>query len=260
MAFEKIQRRTVPDEAIRQIKALVASGELEPGHKLPSERTLSEMLGLSRPSLREAIRALGALGILEIRQGSGTYVTSLSAELLAHPLSFVLASNIPALQGLFEVRLMLEVGAARSAAARITDADLKRIKTLTSQLPGQIGDLERFIEGDIAFHQMIHEASGNAVLVALMESLVILGKGSRMLTAKRREIRERTLAEHRQIYRALKAHDPDAAAAAMAAHLRHVRDELGSDQPAQPPPAGQRRPAGALSKGRGRKPVRSGDR
>ncbi len=224
--FEAIQRHSVTEEAIRQVKVLVTSGELAPGQKLPSERDLSEMLGVSRPSLREAVRALGAMGVLEIRQGSGTYVTQLSAEMLTHPLTFILATNIPLLQGLFDVRLMLEVGAAKAAAARISDSDLSRLESLMKELEGRIGDLESFVDGDIAFHRIIHEASGNAVLTALMESVTILGKGSRLLTARRREVRETTWAEHHKIYRALLAHDADGAAKAMAGHLEHVRTQL----------------------------------
>lgn len=224
--FETIQRQSVTEQAIRQIRDLVTSGKLMPGHKLPPERSLSEMLGVSRPSLREAIRALTAMGVLEIRQGSGTYVSSLSAELLTHPLSLVLASNGKSLQGLFEIRLILEVAAARWAASAISDEDLNRLAELDRQSHEHIHDLERFIEDDIAFHHTIHEASANPVLSALMESLSILGKGSRMVTAQRLQVRERTCREHRQIYAALREHDPAASAAAMAGHLEHVRAAL----------------------------------
>lgn len=224
--FETIQRQTVTEQAIRQIRELVTSGRLMPGHKLPSERILSDMLGVSRPSLREAIRALGAMGILEIRQGSGTYVSSLSAELLTHPLSLVLATNERSLQGLFEVRLMLEVGAARSAAGSISDEELNQLATLDRESRDHISELHRFVDDDIAFHHVIHEASGNAVLSALMESVSILGKGSRLLTARREDVRERTCREHLEIYEALRRHDADASAAAMASHLEHVRTAI----------------------------------
>jgi len=197
-----------------------------PGQKLPPERSLSEMLGVSRPSLREAIRALAAMGILEIRQGSGTFVSSLSAELLTHPLSLVLATSSKSLQGLFEVRLMLEVGAARSAAKSISDADLSGLGKLDMESRNHLTDLERFVDDDIAFHHLIHEASGNPVLSALMESLSILGKGSRLITAQRMEVRETTCEEHRRILSALRARDSDASGAAMAQHLEHVRTAL----------------------------------
>lgn len=224
--FEAIPRRTVTQDAIAQIRNLVASGGLMPGQKLPPERRLAEMLGVSRPTLREAIGALTAMGILESQQGSGTYVAKLSAELLTHPLSLILATNGAALQDLFEVRLMLEVGAARWAAIRIGDPDLRRLRELSTEARHQISNVEAFVDLDIAFHRVIHEASGNAVLAAVMESISILGKESRMHTARRSGVRDRTCREHRDIYHALEAHDPDAAAEAMAAHLQHVRAEV----------------------------------
>ena len=224
--FEAIPRRTVTQDAIAQIRNLVASGGLMPGQKLPPERRLAEMLGVSRPTLREAIGALTAMGILESQHGSGTYVAKLSAELLTHPLSLILATNGGALQELFEVRLMLEVGAARAAAIRITDPDLRRLRQLSREGGDQISNVEPFVDLDLAFHRVIHVASGNAVLAAVMESIGLLGKESRMHTAQRLEVREGTCREHREIVRALKAHDPDAAAEAMKAHLEHVRVEV----------------------------------
>lgn len=221
--FEAIPRRTVTQDAIAQIRNLVASGGLMPGQKLPPERRLAEMLGVSRPTLREAIGALTAMGILESQHGSGTYVAKLSAELLTHPLSLILATNGAALQELFEVRLMLEVGAARWAAIRISDSDLRRLGELSTEARHQISNVEAFVDLDIAFHRVIHVASGNAVLAAVMESISILGKESRMHTAQRRDVREGTCREHGDIYHALEDHDSDAAAEAMKAHLQHVR-------------------------------------
>lgn len=221
--FEAIPRRTVTQDAIAQIRNLVASGGLMPGQKLPPERRLAEMLGVSRPTLREAIGALTAMGILESQQGSGTYVAKLSAELLTHPLSLILATNGAALQDLFEVRLMLEVGAARWAAIRIGDPDLHRLRELSTEARYQISNVEAFVDLDITFHRVIHVASGNAVLVAVMESISILSKESRMHTARSSDVREGTCEQHHNIYHALEAHDPDAAAEAMRAHLQHVR-------------------------------------
>lgn len=221
--FEAIPRRTLTQDAIAQIRNLVASGGLMPGQKLPPERRLAEMLGVSRPTLREAIGALTAMGILESQQGSGTYVAKLSAELLTHPLSLILATNGAALQDLFEVRLMLEVGAARWAAIRIGDPDLRRLRELSTEARHQISNVEAFVDLDITFHRVIHIASGNAVLAAVMESISILGKESRMHTARGRDVREGTCKQHHNIYHALEIHDPDAAAEAMRTHLQHVR-------------------------------------
>ena len=125
--FKTVRRRSVATDAIDQMKALVASGALVPGEQLPPERVLSEMLGVSRPTLREAVNALAAMGVVEKRQGSGTYVTNLSGEVLAQPMVFILDVNPKALRDLAEVRIALETSAAASAALRIGEAQLEEL-------------------------------------------------------------------------------------------------------------------------------------
>ena len=113
--FEPLARRTFVADAIRTIKDMILDGRLAPGQRLPSERALSEALGISRPTVREAIRSLQAMHILESRHGAGTFVASLSVEELLAPLQFVLSLADGGLEHLFEVRLMLEPGAAALA-------------------------------------------------------------------------------------------------------------------------------------------------
>ncbi len=221
-AFATIERRSVTAEAIAQIRELIAAGTLKPGQKLPTERVLSERMGLSRPLVREAISALVTLGVLEKRHGSGTYVTSLSSELLAHPFVFILDVNRAALRELFEVRLLLEVGAAEAAARTIDDGALAQLDDLLKTLRVSFDDPDRFLEADTAFHRILHEASGNAILLTLMDNLSALIKRSRGLTVGRTEVRASTLREHEAIYAALRGHDPEAAGRAMRAHLSHV--------------------------------------
>jgi DNA-binding FadR family transcriptional regulator len=224
-AFAIIERRSVTAEAIAQIRELIASGALKPGQKLPTERVLSERMGLSRPLVREAISALVTLGVLEKRHGSGTYVTSLSSELLAHPFVFILDVNRAALRELFEVRLLLEVGAAEAAARTIDRAALDQLDELLHTLRTSFDDPERFLEADTAFHRILHKASGNAILLTLMDNLSALIKRSRGLTVGRTEVRASTLREHEAIYDGLCDHDPEAAGRAMRAHLSHVLDQ-----------------------------------
>lgn len=225
--FATIERSTAPGKAIEQIKQLVAAGELKPGDRIPPERDLSLMLGISRPTAREAIQALAAMGVLQIRQGSGTYVTSLSSEILAHPLTFVLSANPAVLKDLFGVRQLLEVGAAELAAQRADDDLLERIAKLDEMLASELDNVEAFVEGDIVFHRMIHQAAGNLILTAMMESISVLGRQSRMVTAQERWVRLRTLAEHRAIYDALHSHNPEMAGETMRMHLRHVAEQFG---------------------------------
>ena len=229
-AFTTIERQSVTSEAIAQIRESIASGTLKPGQKLPTERVLSERMGTSRPLVREAITALVTLGVLEKRHGSGSYVTSLGSELLAHPFAFILDMNRDALRELFEVRLLLEVGAAEAAARDIGEAALAKLDGLLDTLRSSFDDPGRFLEADTAFHRILHEASDNALLLSLMESLSALIKRSRALTVGRTEVRASTLREHEAIYEALRGHEPEAAGRAMRAHLSHVLAQTMGDQ------------------------------
>jgi len=227
--FKAVERHSIAMDAIEQLKGLVASGALRPGERLPPERTLSDLLGVSRPTVREAVNALAAMGILDKRQGSGTYVTALDSALLAQPFVFMLDANPKALYDLFDVRLALETHAAGAAAQRIDQIGLARLKQVLEVLRSECnGDIEAFVAADLHFHRLVHEASGNAILLQLMASLNTLGKQSRMLTAQDRQTRAATVREHDVILDRLEERDADGAAEAMRRHLGHVRSELRS--------------------------------
>jgi GntR family transcriptional regulator, transcriptional repressor for pyruvate dehydrogenase complex len=219
VAFELVERRTASAAAIEQIRTLVAAGTLVPGQRLPPERELSELLGVSRPTLREAVRALVAIGVLETRAGSGTYVTDLSPETIAGPLAFVLDVNHRSLLDLFEVRLLLEVAAAKWAAARIDGDALDRLEHEVEALAAWIEDVERFTDADIAFHRIIHESAGNDILLALMSNVSVLDRQTRLLLSQERKAREETIPEHENILRNLRRRSPEGAARAMHRHL-----------------------------------------
>jgi GntR family transcriptional repressor for pyruvate dehydrogenase complex len=220
--FVMVERRKVTTQAIDQIRRLITSHTFAPGQKLPSERELAELLGVSRPSLREVILALSALGVLETQHGRGTFVSSLSADVLALPLALILEVNQDALHNLFEVRLMLEAGAAESAARQISETALDDLIEIRARARRALDDIEAFVDCDIAFHHAIHEASGNRLLLALMDSLTALGRQSRLITARTRGVRESTLKEHQAIIVALKRRDAASAGVAMRQHLAHV--------------------------------------
>jgi GntR family transcriptional repressor for pyruvate dehydrogenase complex len=225
-AFVAVRRSSVVTDAVEQVKSLIAAGTLQPGQQLPAERTLSELLGLSRPAVREAVNALAAIGLLDKRHGSGTYVTDLSAEVLAQPLAFLLDKNHKALHDLFEVRFALESQAASAAAVRCDDSLIAALDDVRDQLEASFDDVRAFVAADMAFHRLIHEASGNVVLLSLMASLTAMGKSSRMLTARDPAVRRSTIGEHDTILEALRARDPEQASSAMRTHLRHVLDHL----------------------------------
>ncbi len=196
------------DQTIQQLKRSIVTGEFEPGQRLPTERELAVRLGVSRNTLREAIRALTLGGILEARQGSGTYVSSLSPGRLLDSFSLLIeASGDATVLDLLAVRRVLEAEAAALAAARITDAQL-------AELSGCLAD--------IRFHETVAAVAGNPVLEALIQSL-----GGRALRERvRRSHPGGDAGGHDAIYAAIRDRDPARAAAAMATHIGTVESFL----------------------------------
>jgi len=215
------------DQAIAKIKNLIVSGEFTAGSKLPKEQLLAARLGLSRNSLREAVRALTMIGVLEPRVGDGTYVTSLEPELLLAGLGFV--SDLLAGETLLElhqVRRILEPVATGLAAHRLTEADFRALDDCLDQMDAA-QTTQAFIDADTEFHRVIITAAGNSTLASL-----ILGLSGETLRARRwRSIAEQgageiTKSRHRDIYRALRARDAELASAADLIHLSDGEDWL----------------------------------
>jgi GntR family transcriptional regulator, transcriptional repressor for pyruvate dehydrogenase complex len=243
-SFSALERTSIGLQAADAIKGLILSGELRPGDSLPPERELAAMLGISRPSLREAIRVLSALNVVEPRHGGGTFVTSLQPRELAQPINFLLQVDQMAFWHLLEVRQVLEVGAARLAASRITGDQLAALRVLTDQAERALGRPERFLEFDFDIHTAIIEATGNPIYISLYQSIADLSLESRKRTARSPATRRAAHQGHLAIAAALSTGDGDAAAAAMHDHLdvvqhaleRHDRDTGGGKgQPGQEP-------------------------
>jgi GntR family transcriptional repressor for pyruvate dehydrogenase complex len=212
---------SVTDEAIEQIRGLVASGEWGPGTRLPREADLAKQLGLSRNSLREAVRALSLARVLEVRQGDGTYVSSLEpGELLEPTLSATHLLQGRTVLELFEVRRMLEPEAAAMAAQR-ADADV--IAALRHQLDRMVAAGDRaddLVEADAAFHDVIARAPGNGVLQALLRSLSTNTVRTRLWHGiADRGALDLAREEHARIYEAIAAGDTDLARAATLLHI-----------------------------------------
>ncbi|MYW63290.1 FCD domain-containing protein [Streptomyces sp. SID8379] len=226
------QRGTVTERAIEQIKAMIGGGSLEPGQRLPTERDLAAQLGISRSSIREAIRALTVLGVLEARHGSGIYVTQLEAGDLLETFGVVAdLSRGPQLVELLEVRRILESTATALAAARITRAGLAEVEEHLAAMEAT-DDPEEILSHDLAFHRAIVAAAGNETMAAILEGLSSRTFRARVWRGYQEEgAFERTRREHLRIHRALVAHDPEAARAAAAAHVGEVeawlRGQLG---------------------------------
>lgn len=211
------------DEAMDKIKAMIIAGELAPGSRLPKEELLAAQLGLSRNSLREAVRALTAMRILTVRQGDGTYVSSLEPHLLLETLSF--ASDVsqgPTALQLIQVRRLLEPQATGLAAALLTPKDLRELGDILERSKSA-ATVEEFVAHDIAFHARIVEAVGNPVLSMLLRVLSTSTQRARIVRgSKARRAVDNAHRDHQQILDALRARDALLAASATTVHITAV--------------------------------------
>jgi GntR family transcriptional repressor for pyruvate dehydrogenase complex len=215
------------DEAIEKIKGMIVSGQLQPGDRLPKEDLLAVNLGLSRSSLREAVRALTLVRILDVRQGDGTYVTSLRPEVLLDAVSFVIDfhRDDSVLQFL-EVRRILEPAATAMAARNITPDQVRRLRHILAEVPLE-AEVEVFVANDLKFHQAVVSHCGNDVLVSLLDSISSPTNRARVWRGVTDEnAHQRTLREHLAIVDALELKDPGIAAARSIVHIAGLEDWL----------------------------------
>ncbi|WP_344108478.1 FadR/GntR family transcriptional regulator [Nocardiopsis rhodophaea] len=226
----------VTQRAIERIKERIADGTLKPGDRLPTERELASDLGVSRSSMREAIRALTTLGVLEARHGAGVYVTALRpADLLETFSVLAEVSQGETLIEVLQVRRMLEPAATALAAARADDAQLRRLGEILNRMDADGGSAGAdayadTVSADLTFHQAIVEITGNATLAAINDGLSSRTFNARVWRGHREAgITARLREDHERIYRALRARDPDAARAAATMHVLEVERWLRAD-------------------------------
>lgn len=217
----------VTDEAILRIKGMIVSGELAPGQRLPPEKELGERLGLSRNSLREAVKALELIKVLDVRQGDGTYVTSLEPHLLLEAMSFVVdLHQDQSVVEIFEVRRVLEPYAAAQAARLITDEQVEELRQLLSSV-NESTPVEDLVAHDLEFHRLISQTGGNAYLSSLLDGLssaTVRARIWRGITDERSVAR--TLQEHRAIVEALASRDPEVTRSWVTVHVSGVESWL----------------------------------
>lgn len=208
------------EAAIRQVRELIASGELVPGQRLPPEPELAEALGASRSTVREAVRALVTARVLDVRRGDGTYVTSLRPELLLAGIGA--AADL--LQAgftleLLEVRRILEPAATRMAASLVTDATLTELDECLHRM-SVAGSQDELVQFDERFHHLVATATGNATLASMLtgvSSRTTRGRAWRGIVEA--GATERTISEHAAILSALRARDPQLAEATALLHV-----------------------------------------
>ena len=208
-------------QVVTHIRSLIERGELKPGDRLPAERHLAAHLGVSRPSVRAGLRALTAMGVVQPRHGSGTYIPQGPPVLQPEPLSFLAALHGFTGLEMYEARRILEVGAAGLAAERATEQQMATLAGHVASLFESIESPQIFLVHDINFHRGVAAASGNPIVASLVEMVSALYYDRRRQTAERASERDlRDAAEaHRRIYEAVRRRDADGARTAMNDHL-----------------------------------------
>jgi len=226
LAVRQVRKTKVYHEIVDQIKDLITEGRIKPGDRLPPERELAELFKASRNSVRDAIRVLEQMGLIESRQGDGTYVRTLSPEELAEPLALCLLQSRTQMGELWEVRRVLEPALAESAAARITEEELAELEAVLDAQRQKVEAGFIGLEEDAAFHQGIAEAARNAVMLRVMDTLVDLLRQSRERSLQQRDRPHYSHAGHVRILAALRRRDAVAARAEMLQHLREIEERV----------------------------------
>jgi GntR family transcriptional regulator, transcriptional repressor for pyruvate dehydrogenase complex len=222
MNLRTAKKVTAAELVIGRIRALIEAGEVRSGDRLPPERDLARQLGVSRPSVRSGLKSLAAMGVVQIRQGAGTFITGGPPVLASEPLSFLAALHGFTRAQMFEARLVLEVAVAGLAAERAAPEKVMAISDETTEMFASLDAPGTFLDHDIRFHQAVAAASDNPILASLVEMV------SKLFYQLRRESigpatdKKQAAEEHRLVYQAIRAHDADRAREAMANHLRRA--------------------------------------
>ncbi|ANB58262.1 bacterial regulatory s, gntR family protein [Anoxybacillus sp. B7M1] len=231
MEYKQIKPKKIYEEVAETIFDMIKSGVLKPGDKLDSVQQLAENFQVGRAAIREALTALKAMGLIELKQGEGTYIREFDPTMLSFPISIAALMKKEDIAYLLEVRKLLEVGAAGVAARKRTERDLKAMEEALEQMRQGIGNEKIGEKADFLFHIAIAAASQNPILVSLMNNI------SEMMIETMRETRriwlfskqatsEQLLEEHMNIFEAIQRQDVNAAQARMLEHLSNVEQVL----------------------------------
>ena len=212
---------TTAEEVVVRLRDMIHNGELSPGDRLPPERDLAKLLGVSRPTLRAGIRSLATVGILQSRQGAGTFVSERheSPTLDGSPLRMLSALHGFTSDEMFEARLALEMSIAGMAAERATSEQMTLMAEEITGMYASLDDPEQYLVHDMKFHQTVAAASNNRILTSLMNMVATILFDTRSKTVKRARDLKESAEQHHNIYRAMRERDPKAASHAMHDHL-----------------------------------------
>jgi len=221
--FEIVRKNKVYEEVARQIERLILK-KLKPGDKLPSERELAEMLQVSRSSIRDAIRGLELMGLVEPRQGAGTIVREVSAGGLVNPFATALKQRQALVSELLDFRKMLEPPLAARAATHASPEEVAEMEEILQRQEDKLSRDETTIAEDAEFHYSVALASGNSVVLKVLDILMDLLRETRERSLQVEGRPKKSLMGHRKILTAIKHQDAEAAKAAMRRHIEDVEE------------------------------------
>ncbi len=212
---------TTAEEVVSRLREMIHRGELQSGDRLPPERDLAKQLGVSRPTLRAGIRSLSAVGVLKSKQGAGTFVVEADASpaLDSNPLRLLASLHGFSSAEMFEARLLLEMAITGLAAERATSEHLANLAEELAEMFATLDEPEEYLVHDMRFHQTIAAASGNRIITALMNMVVSILFDVRSKTVHRAHDLKESAEMHRQIFRAIREGNTEAARNAMRDHL-----------------------------------------
>ncbi len=222
--FEAVRKVRRYEQVAEQIRRLISSGALKPGDLLPPERELAEKLGVGRSSIRDAVRTLEVMGILEPRQGHGTVVRDLNADALVVPLASVLQHRRDLVSELLDVRRMIEPGLAARAAKNATAEEIAHMEDVIRRHEAKLRRGESAVDEDTQFHYAIALAARNSVVLRVLDVLMDLLRESRSRSLQVPGRPRRSFDGHRRILRAIQRRDAKGAETAVRKHLQEIEE------------------------------------
>ncbi len=226
MMFKPVKKTRVYEEIVTKVKEMVEQGRLKSGDQLPSERELSEVFKVSRSSVREAVRSLESQGLIESRQGDGTYIARQPIEDLVDPLASVIFTEKDGQMELFEMRRLVEPQLASLAAERATPEEIDELEKILDTQEEKINSGEMGTDVDKAFHDKLAAATKNAILIRIMDTVMDSLTESREKSLQIEGRPEKSLVRHREILEAIKTGDKELAETLMREHLEDIETGL----------------------------------
>jgi len=248
-AFHAVRKTRVSQGVIEQVRDLITSGQLRSGDRLPAERELAQALSVSRSAVREAIRAMEFLGLVESRAGEGTFVATAMGNLERDPITASLFEEWSTQRKMFEVRRVIEPDLAALAARRATAGRLEKLRAILSEQEGEVQRGQTGMKQDTMFHYMIAEATGNEILVRIVDNLMDLLSKTREASLQHDERPARSLKQHRAILRAIEARNPRATERQMRDHIRDIEELVFSKRKRSPAEAAASAPSSEPGEG-----------